>query len=131
MNPENERMLKFTTNTVAGSFTSTGVDVASVEHERPLTQDEIAAQRWRAIKKLKRKGYVSLRTNMGNINLEIHCDRTPRTAENFLGLAAKGYYDGTTFHRNIKHFMIQGGDPTGTGKGGDSLWGTWRCLGFG
>ena len=51
------------------------------------------------------------------------CDIVPRTAENFLGLAAKGYYDGTIFHRNIRNFMIQGGDPTGTGKGGESLWG--------
>ncbi len=47
----------------------------------------------------------------------------PRTAFNFLALAASGYYDGTAFHRNIKGFMVQGGDPTGTGKGGGSCWG--------
>eukprot|EP00002_Diphylleia_rotans_P017413 TRINITY_DN3382_c0_g1_i1.p1 TRINITY_DN3382_c0_g1~~TRINITY_DN3382_c0_g1_i1.p1 ORF type:complete len:143 (+),score=36.46 TRINITY_DN3382_c0_g1_i1:252-680(+) len=47
----------------------------------------------------------------------------PKAAENFLALCASGYYDGTTFHRNIKGFMIQGGDPTGTGKGGQSIWG--------
>jgi peptidyl-prolyl cis-trans isomerase-like 3 len=43
--------------------------------------------------------------------------------QNFLALCAGGYYDGTIFHRNIKGFMIQGGDPTGTGKGGTSIWG--------
>ncbi|RWW11648.1 hypothetical protein GW17_00024727 [Ensete ventricosum] len=43
--------------------------------------------------------------------------------QNFLALCASGYYDGTIFHRNIKGFMIQGGDPTGTGKGGNSIWG--------
>lgn len=45
------------------------------------------------------------------------------SAQNFLALCASGYYDGTIFHRNIKGFMIQGGDPTGTGKGGTSIWG--------
>jgi len=49
--------------------------------------------------------------------------QVPRAAFNFLALAASGAYTGTTFHRNIKGFMIQGGDPTGTGKGGDSIWG--------
>lgn len=43
--------------------------------------------------------------------------------QNFLALSASGYYDGTIFHRNIKGFMIQGGDPSGTGKGGTSIWG--------
>lgn len=43
--------------------------------------------------------------------------------QNFLALCANGYYEGTIFHRNIKGFMIQGGDPTGTGKGGTSIWG--------
>lgn len=43
--------------------------------------------------------------------------------QNFLALCGSGYYDGTIFHRNIKGFMIQGGDPTGTGKGGTSIWG--------
>ena len=47
----------------------------------------------------------------------------PKAAFNFLALAASGYYENTLFHRNIKGFMIQGGDPTGTGKGGESIWG--------
>ncbi|XP_071724152.1 peptidyl-prolyl cis-trans isomerase CYP18-1-like [Rutidosis leptorrhynchoides] len=66
---------------------------------------------------------VTLHTNLGDIKCEIFCDEVPRTAENFLALCASGYYDGTIFHRNIKGFMIQGGDPSGTGKGGMSIWG--------
>jgi cyclophilin family peptidyl-prolyl cis-trans isomerase len=57
------------------------------------------------------------------VKLEIFCDSVPRTAFNFLALAASGYYDGTLFHRNVRGFMVQGGDPTGTGKGGESIWG--------
>ncbi|CAM9187425.1 unnamed protein product, partial [Hapterophycus canaliculatus] len=64
-----------------------------------------------------------LQTTKGNINVEIHCDVVPRMAENFLGLCAKEYYDGTKFHRSIRNFMLQGGDPTGTGRGGESYWG--------
>ena len=66
---------------------------------------------------------VTLHTNLGDIKVEVFCDQVPRTAENFLALCASGYYDGTVFHRNIKGFMVQGGDPTGTGKGGASIWG--------
>jgi peptidyl-prolyl cis-trans isomerase-like 3 len=66
---------------------------------------------------------VTLHTNLGDIKCEVFCDQVPRTAENFLALCASGYYDGTIFHRNIKGFMVQGGDPTGTGKGGASIWG--------
>mmetsp|Transcript_3142 Transcript_3142/g.11997 ORF Transcript_3142/g.11997 Transcript_3142/m.11997 type:complete len:174 (-) Transcript_3142:108-629(-) len=66
---------------------------------------------------------VTLHTSLGDVKVEIYCDTAPRTAFNFLALAASGYYDATRFHRNIKGFMIQGGDPTGTGKGGASIWG--------
>jgi peptidyl-prolyl cis-trans isomerase-like 3 len=66
---------------------------------------------------------VTLHTNHGDVKLEIFCDSVPRTAFNFLALAASGYYDGTLFHRNVRGFMVQGGDPTGTGKGGESIWG--------
>jgi len=63
-------------------------------------------------------------TNMGTIEIELFADKAPKTVENFVGLANKGYYDGIIFHRVIADFMIQGGDPTGTGRGGSSLWGT-------
>ena len=66
---------------------------------------------------------VTLHTDLGTLKLEIYCDIVPRTSFNFLALAGSGYYDNTLFHRNIKGFMLQGGDPTGTGKGGESIWG--------
>jgi len=64
-----------------------------------------------------------VKTNMGTIEIELFADKTPKTVENFVGLAEKGYYNGVIFHRVIKNFMIQGGDPTGTGRGGASFWG--------
>ena len=64
-----------------------------------------------------------IKTNMGTIEIELFVDKTPKTVENFVGLAEKGYYNGVVFHRIIKKFMIQSGDPTGTGRGGASLWG--------
>ena len=66
---------------------------------------------------------VVLETNQGDIELKLFPDIAPKACENFIGLVEKGYYDGITFHRVIKNFMIQGGDPTGTGRGGESLWG--------
>lgn len=67
---------------------------------------------------------VVLETNQGNIELTLYPDKAPKTVQNFTGLVKKGYYDGLIFHRVIKGFMIQGGDPTGTGSGGTSLWGS-------
>ena len=66
---------------------------------------------------------VVLETNQGIIEIKLFGDVAPKTCENFVGLAKKGYYNGIIFHRVIKGFMIQGGDPTGTGAGGESLWG--------
>ena len=66
---------------------------------------------------------VILETTQGNIELKLFSDTAPKTVENFTGLVKKGYYDGIIFHRVIPNFMIQGGDPTGTGAGGESLWG--------
>jgi cyclophilin family peptidyl-prolyl cis-trans isomerase len=62
-------------------------------------------------------------TNMGTVEIELFAYDVPKTVKNFAGLATKGYYDGIIFHRVIKDFMIQGGDPTGTGRGGESYWG--------
>ncbi|MBU0469232.1 MAG: peptidylprolyl isomerase [Candidatus Omnitrophica bacterium] len=66
---------------------------------------------------------VIIETNQGDIEIRLFTDIAPKTCENFIGLIEKGYYDGIIFHRVIKNFMIQGGDPTGTGRGGESLWG--------
>lgn len=64
-----------------------------------------------------------INTNMGTIEVELFESAAPKTVENFIGLANKGYYNGVIFHRVIDNFMIQGGDPTGTGRGGESIWG--------
>ena len=77
----------------------------------------------RATRHLCRAMSVTLHTNHGDIKVEIFCDSVPRTAFNFLALCSSDYYNGTLFHRNIKGVMLQGGDPSGTGKGGDSIWG--------
>jgi cyclophilin family peptidyl-prolyl cis-trans isomerase len=65
------------------------------------------------------KAYLArFRTERGDFTVELHADRAPLTVENFINLARSGFYDGTTFHRVIGGFMAQGGDPTGTGRGG-------------
>ncbi|AXX94260.1 peptidylprolyl isomerase [Arcobacter ellisii] len=61
-------------------------------------------------------------TSKGNIEIELRPDLAPKAVENFTTLAKKGYYNGQIFHRVIQNFMIQGGDPTGTGTGGESIW---------
>ncbi|MBM4174900.1 MAG: peptidylprolyl isomerase [Ignavibacteria bacterium] len=73
--------------------------------------------------KIKTMTIAVIETNMGKIEIELFEDKTPKTANNFIGLAKKGYYDGIIFHRVIDNFMIQGGDPTGTGMGGESIYG--------
>ena len=67
--------------------------------------------------------HATIETDKGNIEVELLEDAAPKAVENFRLLAEHGYYDGTTFHRIVKGFMIQGGDPTGTGAGGQSAWG--------
>lgn len=66
---------------------------------------------------------AKISTNHGEIWLRLFVDDTPKTIENFVGLAERGFYDGLIFHRVIPNFMIQGGDPLGTGTGGKSIWG--------
>ena len=66
---------------------------------------------------------VILETNQGIVEVKLMPEVAPKACENFIKLAEKGYYNGTIFHRVIKGFMIQGGDPTGTGRGGESAWG--------
>ncbi len=64
-----------------------------------------------------------MHTTMGDISIRLFADKVPKTVENFVTHAKNGYYNGITFHRVIKDFMIQGGDPEGTGCGGESIWG--------
>ena len=66
---------------------------------------------------------VTVHTNQGDFTLELFPEVAPKTVENFITHAKNGYYDGVIFHRVIEDFMIQGGDPTGTGMGGESIYG--------
>ncbi|CAM3035148.1 peptidylprolyl isomerase [Lactiplantibacillus plajomi] len=66
---------------------------------------------------------ATIKTNAGDIFVQLFPEQAPKSVENFVSLAKKGYYDGIIFHRVIPDFMIQGGDPTGTGMGGESIWG--------
>jgi len=66
---------------------------------------------------------VVIETSQGNIEVKLFTEDAPKACENFLRLSEKGYYDGTVFHRIIPDFMIQGGDPSATGRGGESIWG--------
>ena len=64
-----------------------------------------------------------IKTSRGDITVQLFPELAPKTVKNFIELAKKGYYDGVIFHRVIPDFMIQGGDPTGTGMGGESIYG--------
>ena len=66
---------------------------------------------------------AKINTTMGEIEIQLFPDKAPKTVENFVGLATQNYYDGIIFHRVIEQFMIQGGDPTGSGSGGKSYFG--------
>lgn len=113
--PFSERYVASHTSTGATSksLTSTAVDVATTS-ERDMVLQQLRPQH---------KGYARMHTTQGDINIELHSDIVPKACENFLALAQGHYYDGTKFHRSIPNFMIQGGDPTGTGKGGSSIFG--------
>ncbi|KAG0147455.1 hypothetical protein CROQUDRAFT_76495 [Cronartium quercuum f. sp. fusiforme G11] len=101
----------------AASFTSTSLTPVTKTEIELIDEEDFMFQN------IKDKGYLKISTNLGDLNLEMYCDRAPRTCYNFFMLAHKNYYDSTVFHRLIPGFMIQGGDPTGTGKGGESYWG--------
>ena len=64
-----------------------------------------------------------LKTSLGDIDVELWSKETPQACRNFVQLCMEGYYTGTIFHRVIKDFIAQGGDPTGTGQGGESAYG--------
>lgn len=108
----------YTTGLAAASFTSTSLTpVTSLK--RALYSDE---EFMLVPRKIKAKGYARIQTNLGNINIELNTEWAPKAVYNFIMLAKRGDYKNVIFHRNIKNFMIQGGDPTGTGRGGKSFW---------
>jgi peptidyl-prolyl cis-trans isomerase-like 2 len=111
----------YTSGKTAGSLTSSTMGIESNNEKREATQEEILEAQFKVMRKRKEKGYVRMTTNHGDMLLELHCDITPRTCTNFLGLCAAKEYDGTGFHRLIPGFMIQGGKA----KAGEdaSFWG--------
>jgi peptidyl-prolyl cis-trans isomerase-like 2 len=111
----------YSTGRVAASLTSTVMDVVNTNEAAVLDDDIVRYEH------VKKKGYVRVTTNFGPLNIELFCDNVPKTCENFLKHCKNGYYNGTKFHRSIRNFMIQGGDPTSksgtaSGKGGTSIW---------
>jgi len=118
--PKRSKHERFTSNEVAASFTSTSYTLKTNNALRDNTDEEERQLTYDKVRKAKKKGYARIVTNMGNLNIELHCDIAPTACDNFIRHSKSGYYNGTKFHRLIKNFMLQGGDPTGTGKGGES-----------
>lgn len=110
---------RYTTGQAAASFTSTGL-TPNTSTERAILSDE---EYMLKPKRVKQKGYARLTSNLGELNIELYPEYAPKAVWNFIKLSKQGYYRGVKFHRNIKNFMIQGGDPTATGRGGQSCWG--------
>ncbi|KAL7470122.1 hypothetical protein ACHAXS_010347 [Conticribra weissflogii] len=108
--------LQLTSGKASGSLTSTTLNITRENKARPATKEEIISSQCEALKSLKKKGMVRMFTNLGAMDIEIHCDIVPRTAMNFLLLAEGKEYEGSKFHRSIPNFMIQGGKKPGVGK---------------
>ncbi|KAI1648463.1 uncharacterized protein F4817DRAFT_334021 [Daldinia loculata] len=116
---QNYNSAAYTTGKAAASFTSTGLTPETSGERATLTDEEYMLKP----KRVKIKGYARIETNLGDLNIELQTEYAPKAVWNFIRLSQKGYYRGVSFHRNIKNFMIQGGDPSGTGRGGTSIWG--------
>ncbi|KAF2225855.1 hypothetical protein BDZ85DRAFT_316985 [Elsinoe ampelina] len=110
---------KHTTGKAAASFTSTGLTPHTGAEHATLSEEDYLLKP----KRVKLTGFVTMATTHGDLTLELYPEYAPKAVWNFLRLSQKGYYNGVSFHRNIRNFMIQGGDPTGTGRGGSSIWG--------
>jgi cyclophilin family peptidyl-prolyl cis-trans isomerase len=96
--------------------------VVRLAHPEPTDEETRVAQQWSSPPELTidtSKTYTAtIRTNRGDVTAELFADEAPTTVNNFVFLAREGFYDGVVFHRVIQGFMLQGGDPTGTGTGG-------------
>uniref|UniRef100_A0A673NLP2 PPIase cyclophilin-type domain-containing protein n=1 Tax=Sinocyclocheilus rhinocerous TaxID=307959 RepID=A0A673NLP2_9TELE len=95
----------YSTGRVSASFTSTAMTPATTHEADAISDDTVRYQY------IKKKGYVRLHTNKGDVNVELHCDKVPKAGENFIKLCKKGYYDSTIFHRSIRNFMSYWGKP--------------------
>ena len=109
----------FRSGKAAASFTSTSL-TPETSGERALLSDE---EYMLKPKRVKTTGFARIETNLGDLTIELYPEFAPKTVWNFIRLSQTGYYKGVAFHRNIPNFMIQGGDPSGSGRGGQSIWG--------
>lgn len=112
-NTTNNKSTTATSDSIAKSSeskTKDSVDLNSLD--LPQLDDKVAED----------QDLVQMVTSMGNIEIKLFPKQAPKTVENFMKHAKDGYYDGLTFHRVINNFMIQGGDPSGDGTGGNSIW---------
>ena len=114
-----ENIIPSEENTTSDNNTSSTEDIISKEKDNTMSQKTM---RWEHAPEMQidsEKSYEALmKTNKGDMKIELFAKDTPITVNNFVFLAQQGFYDNTKFHRIIKGFMIQGGDPTGTGTGG-------------
>ncbi|RKP18510.1 peptidyl-prolyl cis-trans isomerase-like 2-like protein [Rozella allomycis CSF55] len=101
---------------MAASLTSTSMPIVTVQEQALFDEEELMYTT------IKTNSYVRLITNLGELNIELYSEKVPKTCYNFLMLLRSDYYKNVKFHRSIRNFMIQGGDPTGTGRGGESFW---------
>ncbi|KJX95942.1 peptidyl-prolyl cis-trans isomerase-like 2 like protein [Zymoseptoria brevis] len=107
------------TGAAAASFTSTGLTPTTSTALTTLSDEEYLLKP----RRVRAPAHVRLATSHGSLHFELYPEFAPKAVWNFLTLARRGAYNGVSFHRNIPNFMIQGGDPTGTGRGGSSCWG--------
>ncbi|ORY76029.1 peptidyl-prolyl cis-trans isomerase cyp8 [Protomyces lactucae-debilis] len=113
------RLANYSTGMTAAAFTNSGMSVSTA-----VDRAELAEADWLLKpRKVKIKGLGVIRTNFGSLDIELDPEFAPKAVYNFVKLAKQGYYDGVSFHRNIPGFMVQGGDPTGRGTGGTSIFG--------
>ncbi|WFD32465.1 peptidylprolyl isomerase [Malassezia sp. CBS 17886] len=117
------RRSAISTGLTAASFTSSGLTPRTKTEHVAVDEEQEMFDHVARLGAGKGKAYVRLTTTYGPLNLELYADKAPKTCYNFITLCREGKYVDTLFHRNVPGFMIQGGDPTGTGRGGASIWG--------
>ena len=113
-----------TTGLAAASLTSTGLTPHTSTTPATLSQETYLLTRAH----IAFPGHLTLTTSHGPLTLQLLPQHAPRAVWNFITLSKRGYYNNVLFHRNIRNFMLQGGDPTGTGRGGESCWGKSKAF---
>ncbi|KAJ3231540.1 RING-type E3 ubiquitin-protein ligase ppil2 [Chytriomyces hyalinus] len=107
----------YSDNSAASAFTSMGATAVTKNRAAVISDDEYL------VANVKDPATARIKTNLGYIEVQLFCSVAPKACYNFVQLAKKGYYRNVIFHRSIKNFMVQTGDPTGTGRGGESHYG--------